>query len=98
MIIARYTQTVDEVKAYKIDYTSWLDDGETIISAFAEEAPVTVPELTLATTILGVATQISLTIGGGVVNTDYVVKLTTTTSGSQIKEDCIEISVVTACV
>ena len=97
MIIARYTQSPNEVKAYKIDYSSWLDTGETIASIAASAVPATTPALSTVTAVLVSLTEASLTISSGLVDNDYTVTVTTTTSAGQVKQDCIAIDVRTAC-
>lgn len=97
MIVARYTQTPDEVKAYKLDYTSWLDTGETIASVSAVTTTVTSPALGVLSGVLASLTDVSVTVSGGVADSDYVVKVTVTTSANQVKEDCLEFEVRAAC-
>ena len=97
MAIAKYTQSPTEKKIYRVDYSSWLGDGETIASAVATATPDTPSSPFVATALLASLTDISVTISGGEADTPYTVKALVTTTAGQIKEDCIEIDVRTSC-
>jgi len=102
-IIAKYSQTPNETKVYRVDYSGWLDTTtggtpETIVSASSSLGPVTVPPLVAVTAILVTLTDVSLTVSGGLAGETYTVSIIANTSGGQTKEDCIEIQVVPACV
>lgn len=95
MTLARYIQSPDEIKNYLIDYSTWLGTGETIVSAVATVPLVTAPPL--AATAIAASTSVALTISGGVVDEEYTIKITALTTAGQVKEDCININVETAC-
>ncbi len=101
MILARYEQTPDEVKIYGVDYIEWLDrDGlvaEDISSVIVTASPVTVPPLAVTAAVLINTTAIAVTAQGGLLDSDYTVKIQITTSTPQVKEDCIEIGIRSAC-
>ena len=97
MTLARYIQSPDESKDYLVDYTTWLSTGETLVTSVTAVTPVTSPVLTATTAINAALTGVVVTIAGGLVDNEYTIKLTTTTSASQIKEDCIVMSVEAAC-
>ena len=97
MVIARYTQSPGEVKNYQLDYTQWLSVGETISNTTAEISPVSVPPLGVVATIDPTLLSVSALVSGGLESNDYTVKIITTTSGGQIKEDCIEFTVENSC-
>lgn len=97
MTLARYVQSPDETKNYLIDYSTWLDTGETLTNKGAVVSVVTVPPLVAATAIITALTGITLTVSGGLVDNDYIIKITATTTAGQVKEDCIDISVEAAC-
>lgn len=97
MVIARYTQTPDENKAYKFDYSAWLDDGETVSTVVTAVTPITIPPLTTIPTVLAGGTTASVSISGGLAGETYTIKLTTTTTANQVKEDCIGMTIETAC-
>lgn len=97
MAIAKYTQSPNEVKIYRVDYSSWLGTGETIASAVASALPDTPGSPFVATALLASLTDVSLTISGGEADVLYTVKLQVTTSAGQVKEDCIEIDVRASC-
>ena len=96
-IIARYTQTPAEVKKYKLDYTDWLDTGELLASANTTIDVTTAPVLLAVAALTSGSTFVTVTVSGGTSDTTYIVKVTITTDGGQTKEDCIEISLETAC-
>lgn len=97
MIIARYTQGDGETKIYEIDYSEWLTPGETLTSSNAVPDLVTTPPLLTSTTLTLSITSVNLTVSGGLADSDYIVKVTVSTSNGQIKEDCVEFSVRDAC-
>jgi len=98
MVIARYTQTSTETKNYRVDYSAWLGEGETIDSVVASVTPITPAPLVVSASVLVSLTDVSLVISGGEPDTDYVVQIAVTTSAAQVKEDCIEMGIVDSCV
>lgn len=97
MIIASYSQTTTEVKNYKLDYSAWLDSGVTITGVATSIDTVTVPPLVAVGTLTSGNTFVTLSISGGVLDTDYIVEVTSTTSDGQTKQDCIEFILEPAC-
>lgn len=95
MALKRYIKAAAERKRYQIDYSNWLDTGETVASVVFSIDKVTVPPLVVdgvANTPDGVGVQYY--VSGGVDGTNYVVTATLTTStGPQTKLDDIFFSV-----
>lgn len=88
MKLANFIKSPLERKRYTIDYTDWLDEGETVQSITFSVTPST-------SSILEVDAY-SIAVGGlsvvffanyGVLGTVYTVEVLMTTSGGQIKED-----------
>lgn len=94
-VLARYVKAAEERKRYQINYSNWLDTGETVVSVVFAVDKVTTPPLVIddvMPTPDGVGVQYYC--GGGVDGTDYVVSATLTTSiGPQIKLDDVFFSV-----
>lgn len=92
-VIGVATKTPTEVKRYKIDYTDWLDTGETVIST----SSVVTGDGTLAT-ISGLVVDVGglgvtfFIVGGDDGNT-YEVVVTSITSGGQTKQDALQVTV-----
>lgn len=88
MKLANFIKSPLERKRYTIDYTDWLDTGETVQSITFAVTPATVSTLQIdAYTILPGDLQVSFFANYGDLNTVYTVEVLMTTSGGQIKED-----------
>jgi len=90
--LAKYVQASEERKRYAIDYSEWLDSGETIATvAFEVETNVgaTIPLLIDGYAINGDDDGLILFVSGGDDGETYRVLVTITTSGGQTKEDFI---------
>lgn len=103
MIIDRYIQSPNEKKVYRLDYASWLrkldgDIVEKIVKTNIVTSPITSPSLLASAVISDTKTDIALTVSSGVADKTYIVKVAITTSDGQIKEDCVEVGVLPACV
>lgn len=85
-----YNLTPNERKLYTIEYSEWLDAGETIISMEFTVEEVTVPPLVISDEDIDVeGTLIAFYASGGVDGESYKVIVKVTTSNDQIKEDHI---------
>lgn len=90
MRLAKFVKTPNENKRYVVDYTNWLDTGETISSGVLSVSPATSPALTAGTlTINAGGKSVNFFIAAGKDGSDYTVTLQVTTSIGQIKEDTI---------
>ena len=96
--LAKFVKDPDETKRYVISYVDWLDTNELLESVVfevgvdigAEDAvPAVIESYSLSTDLLAVVFFIS----GGQAGVVYKVTLRVHTSGGQIKEDCILMSV-----
>lgn len=89
MPLVKYVKAAGERKRYSIDYSEWLDTGETLVDvAFSVlnnsvSSPLVVDDVAIEPDDTGVQYYVS----GGVDNTQYEVRATATTSGVQIKID-----------
>lgn len=85
MPLAKFVQEPNEQKRYVLDYSDWLDTGETISSVAFSISPagMTVPSSTIGTP----ANTVSFFITGGTSGTKYTVEAQITTSAGQVKED-----------
>lgn len=94
-VVAKYVKAVSERKRYQLDYSNWLDTGESVISVTFVPSPVTTPPLVIdgvQNTANG--TGVQYYVSGGLDGTDYIVQATLTTSiGPQTKLDDIFFSV-----
>lgn len=88
MKLARFTKQPAERKRYSIDYSDWLDTGETISTVTFVPSPIATGGLEIdAYSIASPATSVVFFANYGVSGTTYTVTVTITTSGGQIKED-----------
>ena len=87
MRLGRFTKTPVERKRYAIDYSQWLDTGETVSSFVFTTTPsdLVVNAGSLDTT----STILTYFVSGGTDGQQYALDVRITTSGGQIKEDTI---------
>jgi hypothetical protein len=89
MRLGKFKQAPLEKRRYFVDYSDWLDTGETIPSPAtlnvveATVPPLVVDGITLSTGNTGVVFYVS----GGLDGEEYQVDIITTTSAGQVKED-----------
>ena len=91
MPLTKYVKAEGERKRYSIDYSEWLDTGETLLGVI-----FTVPDNSMTTPLVvddvmvePDATGVQYYVSGGVDGANYEVVATATTSGAQVKEDSI---------
>ncbi|CAB4124508.1 hypothetical protein UFOVP55_5 [uncultured Caudovirales phage] len=91
MRLGRFSKTPSERKRYAIDYSEWLDTGETVVSYTFAATPVdATTTFTVDASSLGSAgTSIVFFVSGGSNNSQYTVDVKAATSGGQVKEDTI---------
>jgi len=94
MILGKYIKTPDERKRYSVDYSHWLDAGETITGVGFE----IIPEEALGVVINGSqvespATGIAFFVDDGLTDKSYNVVITITTSGGQTKQDELKFTI-----
>lgn len=95
MKLAKFVKSPAERKRYTIDYSEWLDTGETVQSIVFTVAPSTgtMPLEIDAFQIANPATSVVFFANYGDEGVAYTVDVIMTTSGGQIKEDQILFSV-----
>lgn len=94
MALARFLQTSAERKRYVVDYSDWLDSGETITTFSVTISPSTTPAFAVdSTAVAGSGTQIVFFASGGIDGGSYDVELLATTTLTERKQDCIQFTV-----
>lgn len=89
MPLVKYVKASGERKRYSIDYSEWLDTGETLTDVVfsvlnnSVSTPLVIDDVAVEPDDTGVQYYVS----GGVDNTQYEVRATATTSGVQTKID-----------
>lgn len=89
MPLVKYVKASGERKRYSIDYSEWLDTGETLTNVVfsvlnnSTNTPLVVDDVMIEPDNTGVQYYVS----GGDDNTQYEVRATATTSGVQTKVD-----------
>lgn len=91
MKLAKFVKSPAERKRYTIDYSEWLDTGETVTAITFSVTPSTgtLPLVIDAYTIGSPATSVIFFSNYGDDKVEYTVDVVMTTSGGQIKEDQI---------
>jgi hypothetical protein len=92
-VLGKFVQTPIEKKRYSLDYSEWLETGETIstltytLVMVEGVVPVTPVPVVVDSTIDVPATSATIFISGGDGGVQYKILVVMTSSGSQIKED-----------
>lgn len=98
MLLDKLFKQPAERLSYEVDYSAWLQDGETLVSkvfAVTQNAggtPVS-PLLVDASSILPGGTSLVIFVSHGDLNASYTIDVKATTSTGQVKEDTIFYSV-----
>lgn len=88
MPLTRYVKAEGERKRYRIDYSEWLDTGETLSDVVFTVPTNTTPPLVVDDVMIEPdTTGVQYYVSGGVDDSNYEVVVTATTSGDQIKID-----------
>jgi hypothetical protein len=88
MKLGNYIKFPAERKRYAIDYTDWLDTGETLTAVTYTVSPGT--DLVVdASSISSSGLVAVFFVSGGTAGTVYTIDVRATTSGGQIKEDTV---------
>lgn len=97
MRLAKFTKQPSERKRYVVNYTDWLDTGETLTDVTFSVSPTTTSPLLVDASALSTDNRsVSLFVSGGLHAQNYEVTMVATTSGGQIKEDELFFSIRTA--
>ena len=88
MPLTRYVKAEGERKRYRIDYSEWLDTGETLSDVVFTIPVNTTPPLVVDDVMIEPdPTGVQYYVSGGIDDSNYEVVVTATTSGAQIKID-----------
>lgn len=92
--LAKYIKSPDETKRYSIEYSDWLDTGESVSDVSFEITPTTSPGLSVTSSHIvqgdtGALTQVRFFVTGGIAKTSYKVLVDVLTSGGQEKQDIV---------
>lgn len=91
MKLGSYIKSPNENKQYVIDYSKWLEDGETLVSSVFSVSPA---GMTVGTNVIdGTGTLLSYFVSGGSNGVYYVLTVRVTTNIGQIKEDTVHYNV-----
>jgi hypothetical protein len=92
MKLGRFTKTPAERKRYAIDYSQWLDSGETVVSKVFAVSPTGALQVD-ASSISSDGKTVVFFVYGGNSGVTYTVDIKTTTSVGQTKEDVVYFAV-----
>jgi hypothetical protein len=93
MKVGKFVKTPAERKRYALDYSNWLDTGETVNGSSFAISPTTGTPLYIDGQAIVGGTQLSFYVNGGLDQNDYLVTVTITTTGGQTKQDTLTINV-----
>ena len=94
MTLGKYTQTPTERKRYSIDFSQWLDIGETVTNFSSSSTPVDASPVVIDNFIVaGNGLSVTVYVSGGILGSNYRVDTLATTSGGQVKEGVILFSI-----
>ena len=95
MKIGRFKQTPIEHRRYTVDYSQWLDIGETLsgTSTIVADHVDVVPLTAVSVNYINGNTGITFLLSGGDDEEDYRVDITSPTTYGQIKEDYMFVEV-----
>jgi hypothetical protein len=86
MKLATYYKSPAEVKRYRVDYSSWLDTGETVTARTLTVTPA--GELLVdGSSITDAGMSVTYFVSGGDNGQTYNINIQVQTSGGQTKED-----------
>ena len=104
MFLTKISMKLGEAKLYTIDYSDWLQDGETVTGAVTTIDNTTVPPLDITSAILDTNEQVALLFEGGTAGSTYIVSVIATTTitlpggdVNQTRIDCIEVEIAGGC-
>lgn len=90
MRLGSFVKTPIERKRYAIDYSEWLDTGETLSTVIYTVSPTTTSPLVVDATSIGSGNTLAVFfVSGGLNGKQYTIDVVATTSGGQIKEDTV---------
>jgi hypothetical protein len=87
-VIGSFTQQPADKLDYDVDYSEWLQSGDSVLSTVVTAEPT---GLTLADLIVG--SKVKVWVSGGVNLTKYKITVTTTTALDRIKQDELKVSI-----
>lgn len=89
MRLGSFIKTPAERKRYSIDYSEWLDTGETLSTVTMEVTPSTGTVPFVVDAISSNNTVVVFFVNGGDNAKQYTIDVKATTSGGQLKEDTV---------
>lgn len=94
MKLGRFSKTPAERKRYAVDYSQWLETGETVTQRQFVVTPATTPPMEVdASSITNGGLNVVFFVSNGKDAQQYKVELVSTTSLGQVKEDVIYFNV-----
>ncbi len=90
-VIGGALQQPDENLDYDIDYTEFLNEGDTLASVTAEVTPITDDPLQANAALVTGTNRVKVWVYGGLSDHTYKVEVTTDTAGGRRKQDEFEV-------
>ena len=89
MRLGSFTKTPAERKRYSIDYSEWLDTGETLSTVTFTVTPSTGTVPFVVDAVSSNNVMVVFFVNGGDSSKQYTVDVKASTSGGQLKEDTV---------
>lgn len=89
MRLGSFIKTPAERKRYSIDYSEWLDTGETLATATFQVTPSTGTSPLIVDAVSSNTTTVVFFVNYGENSKQYTIDVKVTTSGGQLKEDTV---------
>lgn len=86
MLLGNKNHTAGNTIRYEIDYSDWLDTGDSLVTATVTGAPAGV---TISGVVVLTSQVVAFVMAGGVVNTNFTLAVAITDTRGEIKNDTI---------
>lgn len=104
MLLSQIYMPLGDSRLRTIDYSQWLQEGESVASVISQVTPVTTPALTVVAQVLS-TTEVSILVSDGAADETYAVEIEITTdvtlpnvgNTGQTKSDCIGVTTQEVC-
>lgn len=97
MPLGNYIQRSTETKLYSVDYTQWLQAGETLTTQTVSVIDNTPTPLIAIGALDSPNNKVNISVSGGQDNEQYAVSVLIQTSLNQVKDDCIFYTIQDTC-
>jgi hypothetical protein len=95
MLLGTKQHTAGNLTRYVIDYTDWLDEGESVATCTVVLNPAfTIPDITIGAASVLSSKKVLFTLSGGSLNEIFTLDVEITNSRSEVKNDTLGFRIV----